>query len=411
MTAHFWDVETCKERRLVPLLSWDARLAIDPAGTTLALPDADDAIRLYDLATGKERGRLAGHKGLLRLALSADGRRLASAGPERIVLWEVATGKQLRAFNSKEGPGHGWFAYSMALSPDGALLAAQYGAKVGVWETATGHEVVQLREEELTDEQKQQKHWLWGCLCFSPDGRTLATGATGEGHLRLWEVATGQERRRLEGHQGSVDAIAFSRDGRILVTGGGETAALVWDLRPAAPTPLTADALKGAWADLASTDAAKAYQAVQHLATAPGQGVPFLREALPPVPPADEKRIARLIADLDGDAFATREHATAELEKLGEAALLALRRALAGKPSAEQRRRCEELLRQHDDATPGGERLRVLRAVEALEQAGTREARDVLRRLAGGAEGAQLTREARAALARLPRMPRDVPSR
>src|SRR5262249_20828362 len=162
--------------------------------------------------------------------------------------------------------------------------------------------------------------------------------------VALWEVATGKERRRLEGHQGSVDVVAFSGDGRFLVTGGSETAALVWDLRPGGK-PLAADTLRAAWADLACDDAAKAYHAVLRVAAAPTQAVPFLGEALPPAAPADDKRLARLIADLDDDEFATRERAAAELERLGEAALPALRKALAANPSAELQLRGERLLR------------------------------------------------------------------
>src|SRR5262249_54319765 len=64
-TAHFWDLDTGKELRRVALPSWDARQAVDAGATTLAVPDGN-AVRLYDLATGKERGRLAG-QGLLSL--------------------------------------------------------------------------------------------------------------------------------------------------------------------------------------------------------------------------------------------------------------------------------------------------------------------------------------------------------
>jgi len=284
---------------------------------------------------------------------------------------------------------------TLAFSPGGELLAGgDVNEGLRVWETATGKERLALPPDVAA--------WTRaGAVAFSPDGRTLATGSM-NGPVRLWELATGRERRRLDGHREWVSLVTFSRDGRFLLTGGMDTSALVWDLRPPGK-PLTADALKAAWADLSSDDAAKAYQAVVSLATNPELAVPFLKEALSPAPPADEKRIARLIADLDGDDFATRDQAAGELEKLGEAALPALRKALAGTPAAELRVRCEQLLNKHDRPTLSGEPLRIVRALEALEQAGTKEARDVLRRLATGAEGVRQTREARAALQRLPR--------
>jgi RNA polymerase sigma factor (sigma-70 family) len=390
-TAHFHDIDTGKELRKLALPAWDVRQTIDPAGTTLARPDEDGTIRLYDLATGKERARLAGHEGLLWLTFSADGRRLASSGPASVIVWDAVAGKQVRTFGAKElRMADGWPACSYALSPDGTLLAGRCAdGQVGVWDVATGKEWLHLETYEGDWQMPLQ---------FSPDGRMLVTAGQNSS-VALWEVASGKERRRLDGHKGSVDVVSFSRDGRLLVTGGSETAALVWELRPRGK-PLTADALKAAWTDLASDDAARAYRAVQQLAASPADSVPFLKEALPVVR-ADEKRIARLVAQLDSDDFGTREKATSELEAVGEAAVPALRAALAGRPSAELRVRCDGLLAKLDVPASSDGRLRTLRAVEALEQAEGREARDLLRRLADGADGARLTREAKAALKRL----------
>src|SRR5262249_18814102 len=134
-TGHFWDLETGKEVGRIALPPWDVRQAIDPGGTTLALPDADDAIRLYDLTGGEGRGRLAGHKGLLWLTFSADGRRLASTGLDRVVLWDVAVGKDPRTFRAEgRRTDDGRFADPVELSPDGALLAARCGdGQLRVW--------------------------------------------------------------------------------------------------------------------------------------------------------------------------------------------------------------------------------------------------------------------------------------
>ena len=121
--------------------------------------------------------------------------------------------------------------------------------------------------------------------------------------------------------------------------------------------------------------------------------------------PADEGRLARLIAELDSDQFAARERASADLASLGEAAVPALRRALRGEAAAETHRRVALLLErvQWDDREPPADQLRSLRALEVLEWVGTPEARDVLARLAEGALEARLTQEAKASLERLAR--------
>jgi hypothetical protein len=119
----------------------------------------------------------------------------------------------------------------------------------------------------------------------------------------------------------------------------------------------------------------------------------------------DERRLARLVADLDSDQFAERDQARAELEKLGESARAALRRALDGKPSAEVRRRVEALLDKLDEPKLSPERLRAVRALEALEQLATPDARRLVEELAGGAPEAWLTREAKTTKACLERQP------
>ena len=90
------------------------------------------------------------------------------------------------------------------------------------------------------------------------------------------------------------------------------------------------------------------------------------------------------------------------MERLGEVAAAALRKALAGKPSLETRRRVERLLKPLDgeEREPSADRLRLLRGVEVLERVNSAESWRLLKSLAGGAPGALVTREANEALAR-----------
>jgi hypothetical protein len=156
------------------------------------------------------------------------------------------------------------------------------------------------------------------------------------------------------------------------------------------------------WNDLGDEDAAKAGKAIWDLVSAPAETVPFLKGRLiVQRGPVDPKRLGALIAELDNDIFSVRQRAEKELAKLGPRAEAALRKALAGNPSAEVRERIEKLLKllAPDALAPG--RLRPLRALEVLERIGSPEACKVLQALAKGADGNEVARQAGASLARL----------
>jgi hypothetical protein len=227
----------------------------------------------------------------------------------------------------------------------------------------------------------------------------LLAAGDGDG-IRLWDTATRREVRRWKADGASV--LAFAPDGGALLTAGGDGTCLLWDVAGRLEVrdgPPSAKELEALWDDLAG-DAEKAWRAVRTLAAAPGSSLRLLKERLKPTVVRDVRGMARLIADLDADDFATREKASAELTKFGDEAVPALRAALAGKPSPEALRRITAILSARR-AAPPPEELRARRAVCALEWMGTAEAKDLLATLANGAAGAPATDAARAALDRL----------
>src|SRR5262245_43412190 len=129
----------------------------------------------------------------------------------------------------------------------------------------------------------------------------------------------------------------------------------------------------------------------------------FLNERLQPVAGLEQGRVAKLLADLDVDEFTARETATRELIRRFDTVEWDVRKALANDPSLEARRRLQRILASNRDKAPSGEVMGPLRAVEVLERIGSREALDLLKRLASGATGACLTREALGSLARYAR--------
>jgi WD40 repeat protein len=420
-TVRLWELTTGRElrsfrvqRKSLYALTEAFTVAFSPDGKTLASV-SDTEIFFWDLATGKVVRRIPAGRGEHRLtsvAFSPDGRVLASArGLPTIQLWEAATGKPIGEFPG----GEKYHVSLVAFSADGRTVAAAGGdGAVYLWDVASGKELPQFTRHRGGD---LNSHFGGSALAFSPDGRMLATGEL-SWPISFREVVTGDEVRRYDGRAGGnhdeVRALAFSPDGRTFASGGnGEFAILIWDgtgllqngrLRT---TPLPPEDLAALWMDLGSPDGARAHQAVWRMVAAQEQALSCLGGRLRPAPSASPKRIAGLIADLDNDDFAVRTRAGQELEKLREVAEPALRRAIAGQPSAEVRRRVQGLL---DQLAPcSAERLVEVRALAVLEHLGTPEARQQLVDLADGAPEARLTQEARASLERLARHPAVVP--
>jgi WD40 repeat protein len=350
------------------------------------------SIRVLDRQTGKELRKIElGETSPNSLAFSPNGKWLIGGLDWGVVFWDVASGKELGGFDGDENAIN-----QVAFLPNGrAVISAGMDYTVRVWDLDLSDEV---RRIELPGGGQSLK------FAISRDGKYLATFG-GDADVRVWEVTTGKKIAHFKGHACNVTCAAFSPDGTALATGCEDTTILIWDLagRMHGDRPPTVEQLQACWAELASEDAEKAFRARCRLALAPQESIPFLRKQFRPVPSLDQKRITSLIADLDSLEFAVRDKATKELEKLADLAGPACRKALESEPTAEVRRRLEALVKKQDRRVwdPGQDQLRLLRALEVLEMAGTPEARQLLETLAKGAPEARLTREAKAALERM----------
>jgi WD40 repeat protein len=429
-------------------------LEFSPDCKSLAIcRDAWQELSLCDVATGKQRLlAVDDESSIFALAFVPDGQKLVHCYDRMVRIFSTATGKEERHFGV---PLVGTTTPDICLAPNGGVLAAYkcdeaqgrevFGERLyPIYKLTNGivsngalsadgrmlalvvspvERVVKERAYpdrtkppdivicELMTGQERLRFKAHGLdvhhLCLSPRGKLLAFGE--DDSIRVYEVRSGEQLCQFQGHQGSITGIVFSQDESKIVSASIDTTALVWDisrLRDAKPRPvqsLDRDKLQVLWSDLASQNASKAYQAIQRLAAGP-ESTAFLERELLAFGrsfPARKKRVERLIPMLDSEQFEQRERATRELKELREDAELVLRGVLTGEQSAEVRRRVTLVLNGMQGEPPSPEILRLLRAVEALEQSGTAEARGALQALANGPAEARLTREAGAALDRL----------
>jgi WD40 repeat protein len=365
-------------------------LLFSPDGSRLAAVLDGSKLGVWDTSTGKWSGQVPLQQtgGLKAIAFAPNDRALAMVGTDNsAALWEIATGQLRRTFGDKAAD---------ADDPRQALIARERRIRILAGAAGPVRAVFSLYSEAGT------------ALAYSLDGRFLYLPRPDK-TIAVLEVSTAKEHARLAGHQGEVTSLALAPDGKRLASGSADTTALVWNVDSFNKEPrsvsakLAAADVEKAWPELGSLDAAKAFDAMCLMASAPALALPCLQKnlrAADTIPPA---QIDQWIADLDNDHYKMREQADQELEKIGELAEEALWKALNNKPTPEARERIELLLKKARKVGLSSASLRDLRAIELLEMIGTPEARQLLHTLAAGGEGALKSRAAQESLRRLER--------
>ena len=285
-TVRLWDLTSKDEWiTLQKHTGWINALAFSPDGGMLASGSTDKTGQLWDTATGEPLATLTGHiNGITTLAFSPDGSTLASGSADGTIrFWNTETGAPLPdritehtqlvkastffedsstlasvTFNGVitfwdvktsqkstiQAAGHrDWFP-TLAFSPDGTKLVSVGAEGAIVFEAAFGRFGSTWRPDHLirltdvkTGRELATLQYVSGAdkLTFSPDGKTVAFSGLGE--IRLWNTETGDEQAipladlKASIHNiPTVSALAFSPDGRWLVSGTQGGKIQMWDV-------------------------------------------------------------------------------------------------------------------------------------------------------------------------------------
>jgi WD40 repeat protein len=245
-TLRVWDLATGETTRTLQGHADSVHaVAVTPDGRYVVSGSHDRALRVWDLATGETTRTLQGHTASVRaLAVTPDGRYVVSGSHDRTLrVWDLATGETTKTLE-----GHASEIFALAVTPDGRyVVSGSSDNTLRVWDLATGETRRTLQGHAasvfalaVTPDGRYVVSGSHDChaasapaMVVTPDGNYVLScyGGTRDRTLRVWDLATGETTKTLQGHTAELYALAVTPDGRYVVSGSNDHTLRVWDIK------------------------------------------------------------------------------------------------------------------------------------------------------------------------------------
>ena len=255
-TVRIWDIENGKElRRLKRHTREISALAVTPDGKKILSGDEEGIIKIWDIESGKELHAIKGHgHGVTSLAVTPDGKKIISKGEDTIRVWDIEIlelhvmnsqdqtitpskinhdNKNLRStiskiFKIENNVNKKTFSYrrdtnrtfQFMITPDNEKrFSLSNKGTIKIWDIESGKELRRLKGHND----------FVNCIAVTPDSKKLISGFN-DGTIKIWDIESGKELRRLKGHNYRVTSLTVTPDGKKLISGFNDGTIKIWDL-------------------------------------------------------------------------------------------------------------------------------------------------------------------------------------
>lgn len=200
-------------------------VAFSPDGKYALSGSYDNAVKVWDIASGEKIRAFTGHEGAVEsVAISADGSRVLSGSRDKTIkLWDFISGVLINTFT-----GHNDDVKSIAISPDGSrLLSGSWDDTLRLWDISSASELQVFAKTGGTYHYGSSS---FNAVAVSPDGRYALSGNC-RSEIHLWDIESGNTLKTFMGHKDTyVNSVAFSPNSQYALSGGNDGTMKLWEV-------------------------------------------------------------------------------------------------------------------------------------------------------------------------------------